>query len=108
MDPALAELLLAEGTAADRMIEAIIRLRRPGLDVPGVRIVARFGTVATCRLRAGDVAAVRAHPDVISLKARPSRSVTNGEPPDPADTRPGCVEADPRHDPPPRRPETCR
>ncbi len=71
MDPALAELLLAEGNT-DRMIEAIIRLRQPGLDVPGVRMVARFGTVATCRLRAGDVAAVRAHPNEVSLKlARP-------------------------------------
>jgi hypothetical protein len=103
MDPALTELLLAEGTTADQMIEAIIRLRRPGLDIPGVRMVARFGTVATCRLRTGDVAAVRAEPDEISLKlARPLGQ--EWQPPDP-DRGVNDAEADPVL-PPPRRPET--
>src|SRR5690348_8408893 len=51
------------------MLEAVIRLARPGIEIPGVRMVSRFGTIATCRIRARDVIAVRAQPDVISLKA---------------------------------------
>ena len=70
MDPALWELLRADGgTGGDRMIEAIIRLARPDIEVPGVRVVARFGTVATCRIPARDVVEVRARPDIISVKA---------------------------------------
>ena len=45
MDPALWELLRAEaGTDGDRVLEAIIRLARPGIEIPDVRIVSRFGT----------------------------------------------------------------
>jgi subtilisin family serine protease len=70
MDPALQELLrAAEEADPDREVEAIIRLARPDSDVPDVRIVARFGSIATCRLRADDVVAVRARDDVVSLKA---------------------------------------
>jgi subtilisin family serine protease len=70
VDPALWELLRAEaGTDGDRVIEAIIRLARPGIEIPDVQIVSRFGTVATCRIRARDVVAVRARPEVISVKA---------------------------------------
>jgi subtilisin family serine protease len=70
MDPALWELLrAAEDADSDREIEAIIRLTRPDIAVPDVRIVARFGSIATCRLRADDVVAVRARDDVVSLKA---------------------------------------
>jgi hypothetical protein len=70
MDPALWELLRAEaGTDGDRVLEAVIRLARPGIEIPDVRMVSRFGTIATCRIRARDVIAVRARPDVISLKA---------------------------------------
>ena len=70
MDPALWELLRAEaGTDGDRVLEAIIRLARPGIEIPDVRMVSRFDTIATCRIRARDVIAVRARPDVISLKA---------------------------------------
>jgi subtilisin family serine protease len=70
MDPALRELLRNE--PADRTIEAIIRFRRPSVQLPGVRVVARFGPIATCRIRHAAVGAVRAHPDVVSLKsARP-------------------------------------
>ena len=70
MDPALWELLRAEaGTDGDRELEAVIRLTAPGIEIPGVRMVARFGPVATCRIRARDVIAVRARLDVISLKA---------------------------------------
>ena len=70
MDPALWELLRAEeGADGDRVLEAVIRLARPGIEIPGVRIVSRFGTIATCRIRARDVIAVRARPDVVSVKA---------------------------------------
>ncbi|MCR2810955.1 MULTISPECIES: S8 family serine peptidase [unclassified Microbacterium] len=68
MDPALWELLRATGNPNDD-IEAIIRLARPGIHIPGVRIISRFGQVATCRLPASAVTKVHAHPDVISLKA---------------------------------------
>jgi len=67
MDPALRELL--RRGPADRVVEAIIRFRRPDVELPGVRIVARFGRIATCRLRLTAVREVRAHPDVVSLKA---------------------------------------
>ncbi|WP_433379086.1 S8 family serine peptidase [Actinoplanes sp. CA-142083] len=70
MDPALWERLRAEeGAGEDRAIEAIIRLRRPDAEIPGVRMVARFGTIATCRIAPGDVVAVHDHPEVFSLKA---------------------------------------
>ena len=70
MDPALWELLRAEaGTDGTGIIEAIIRFVRPGIEIPDVRIVSRFGAIATCRIRARDVIAVRARPDVVSLKA---------------------------------------
>ena len=61
MDPALWELLRVEaGTDGDRVLEAVIRLARPGIEIPDVRIVSSFGTIATCRIRAKDVIAVRA------------------------------------------------
>jgi hypothetical protein len=70
MDPALWELLRAEaGTDGSGIIEAIIRFTRPGIEIPDVQIVARFGAIATCRIRAQDIITVRARPDVISLKA---------------------------------------
>lgn len=70
MDPALWELLRTEaGTDGDQMLEAIIRLSRPGIEIPDVRVISSFGTVATCRIRARDVVPVRALPDVVSLKA---------------------------------------
>jgi subtilisin family serine protease len=67
MDPALRELLRTEPPG--REVEAIIRFRRPGAELPGVRVVARFGRVATCRLPVAAIVDVRAHPDVVSLKA---------------------------------------
>lgn len=73
MDPALTELLLrSEGAEEDHLIEAMIRFRRPDLQVPHVRIVSRFGSIATCRLPIGAVREVHAHPDVLSLKANRS------------------------------------
>jgi subtilisin family serine protease len=70
MDPALWELLRAEaGADGDRVLEAIIRLARPGIEIPGVRIISRFGAIVTCRIHAQDVIPVRARPDVLSVKA---------------------------------------
>src|SRR5215213_1205407 len=62
-------LLRAAESDEDPEVEAIVRMRRPGLDVPHVRIVSRFGTIATCRLPASVVPDVRRHPHVASLKA---------------------------------------
>lgn len=66
MDPALWEEIRE---VADGELEAIIRFRPGATDVPGVRVVARFGSVATCRLPAREVRRVRRHPGVHSLKA---------------------------------------
>lgn len=85
MDPALTELLLRSDEAAeDPVVEAIVRLRRPGLEVPGVRIVSRFGSIATCRLAASAIREVRQHPNVASLKA-PRRLGPEPGSPDPGD-----------------------
>lgn len=70
MDPALWELLRDEtGADGDRVLEAIIRLARPGIEIPGVRIISRFGAIVTCRIQARDVIPVRARQDVLSVKA---------------------------------------
>ena len=105
MDPALWELLRAEaGTDGDRVLEAIIRLARPGIEIPDVRMVSRFGTIATCRILARDVIAVRARPDVLSLKAprilSPGFEPPPAVPPDTAspalpDIRPTDIRRDP-------------
>jgi subtilisin family serine protease len=103
VDPALWELLRAEaGTDGDRVLEAVIRLARPGTEIPDVRMVARFGTIATCRIRARDVIAVRARPDVISIKA--ARGLSPGfepaaDPPDSSNPAPGIRPADIRRCP---------
>jgi hypothetical protein len=40
-----------------------------GSRSPGGRIVSRFSPIVTCRIRALDVIAIRARPDVISIRA---------------------------------------
>jgi peptidoglycan hydrolase-like protein with peptidoglycan-binding domain len=67
MDPALHELL-AEG-APDDEVAVVLRLAPDRPAPPGVRIVARFGAIATCRLQRGDILLVRADPAVHSMKA---------------------------------------
>lgn len=66
MDPALwAEL---EGPR-DHIVAAIVRFV-PGAPPPAnVRIIARFGDIATIRVRRGELLALHAHPSVASLKA---------------------------------------
>lgn len=91
MDPHLFEML--EVGDADDEVSAIVRLYDPSLVPPGVRLVARFADVATCRLRRRDIPAVRSHENVASLKAPdgivPERSVSNagGRPIVPSDDR---------------------
>src|SRR5262245_9566419 len=71
MDPRLVRLY-EEGRADDE-VAAILRLHAPGALPPGVRMVSRFGEIATVRLRRSAIPAVRAA--VASMKAvRPVRS----------------------------------
>lgn len=67
MDAALWELL-DEGESEDE-VAAIIRLSRPGVAPPGVRLVAEFGHIATCRLKRRDILPTREAKTVGSLKA---------------------------------------
>ncbi|MFN2397745.1 MAG: S8 family serine peptidase [Gemmatimonadaceae bacterium] len=67
MDPALWELLRAGSTGDE--IEAIIRLTDPAARLPGVRLISRFGAIATCRLPLHNVIATREQDEVASLKA---------------------------------------
>jgi subtilisin family serine protease len=78
-DPALKELLLRETgsplgesldeASAARRVAVVARLVDPGLPVPGLEPVARFGAVVTGRVRLGDLVAVRRDANVASLKA---------------------------------------
>ncbi|RYG89653.1 hypothetical protein EU803_15980 [Loktanella sp. IMCC34160] len=75
MDPQLWEEI--ERGDAEEEIEAIVRLRLDHPAPENLRIVARFGDVATCRLRRRDILEVRSHPAVRSLKA--SRRLSNDD-----------------------------
>lgn len=67
MDPALWELL-EEGESQDE-VAAIIRLEKPGILPEGVRIIAQFGDIVTCRLQRNTILEVRAESAVASFKA---------------------------------------
>ena len=67
MDPALWEALGEESD--DRELEAIVRLNDPRAQLPGVRIVSRFGDIATCRVPREKILETRGHEEVASLKA---------------------------------------
>ena len=69
MDPALWEVLRSETLPGDREIEAIVRLDHPRATVPGMRIISRFGPIATCRLPIGSILEIRGHERVLGLKA---------------------------------------
>ncbi len=49
MDPALWELLRPEAGDSERVREPVLRIARPGIEIPDIAIVSRFGTIATCR-----------------------------------------------------------
>jgi len=57
---------LSEEGAADDEVSVIVRFGDNGPPPPALRIIARFGLIATCRLRRGDIARVRAQ--VASMK----------------------------------------
>lgn len=86
MDPALHELI--EAGAPEDEVAAVIRLHPDMSPPPQVRLVAMFGTIATCRLRRGEIVTVRAHPSVASLKA-PRQYAAEGY--DPEDYAEGAV-----------------
>ncbi|UUL84064.1 S8 family serine peptidase [Sphingomonas qomolangmaensis] len=64
MESALLEL--AEEGGPDELVSVIVRLREGGGVPAPIRVIARFGLIATCRLRRGDIAAVRTQ--VASMK----------------------------------------
>jgi subtilisin family serine protease len=69
MDPALWEFLRRSTDRDSREVEAIVRLDRPQARVAGLRIVSRFGCIATCRLRKDSILDVHRNDHVVSLKA---------------------------------------
>jgi subtilisin family serine protease len=79
VDPALSQQLLTrtgsttvpspDEAHADDVVPVIARLDPAGADVPGLRVVSRFGGVVTARVRLRDLASVRSHASVRSLKA---------------------------------------
>lgn len=100
MDPALLELIEA-GSPGDE-VAVIVRLREGASPPPDLRLVARFGPIATGRAMRGRLAAIHDHPAVLSEKAP---RVYSAEPA-PAPDEPGLSEADPTPAPgDDRRPE---
>lgn len=89
MDPALLELIEA-GSPGDE-VAVIVRLREGATPPPDLRLVARFGPIATGRAMRGRLAAIHDHPAVLSEKAP---RVYSAEPA-PAPDEPGLSEADP-------------
>ena len=73
MDPALCELI-EEGSEQDE-VSVIIRLKGEARIPPDVRVISRFGKIATVRLRRGDIHSVYATEDIASMKA--SRDVVS-------------------------------
>jgi len=67
MDPGLEELI-AHGDSTHE-VEAIIKLKDIEKYPKDIRIVSRFGEVATCRLKCGKIKEVWADEQVVSLKA---------------------------------------
>lgn len=78
-DPSLKQLLLREtgstlgegisDAAGAKVVPVIARLVDPGVPVPGLEVVSRFGPVVTARVRLDRVVRVRQDPNVASLKA---------------------------------------
>ncbi|MBG0564859.1 protein-arginine deiminase family protein [Actinoplanes aureus] len=78
MDPALRDLA-AGGEPADD-VAVILRLHDPAQPPPGVRIVCRFGAIATARVRRSAIGTVWSDPATVSVKA-PRRYTPDLEPP---------------------------
>ena len=67
MDPVLWEELNTDRDESEE-IEAFVRLDQPGVDVSGVRIITRFGPIATCRVRRDSILRIHGESSVLSLK----------------------------------------
>jgi phosphatidylserine/phosphatidylglycerophosphate/cardiolipin synthase-like enzyme/subtilisin family serine protease len=67
VDPALRELL--RRGAPDEEVPLILRLRNPGTNPPGVRVVTRFGHVVTVRVPRAAIPDVWADATTVSVKA---------------------------------------
>ena len=85
MDPSL--LRLVEAGDGEDEVAAIVRLGQPGTAPEGVRLVTRFGDIATVRLRRGAIPDVRASAEVASMKPPwllvPEPTVASEGPPGP-------------------------
>lgn len=77
LDPAFKELAFRRTGSIDleqiaevggELVPVVARLQDPGLQVAGLNVVARFGSVLTGRVSMHDIARVRADPNVQSLK----------------------------------------
>jgi subtilisin family serine protease len=68
MDPALEEVLL-ETQDPNEEVDALIRLKQENQIPPGVRVISRFGTIITGRVKRRNVEQVYRHPYLISFKA---------------------------------------
>ncbi|GAB3102670.1 S8 family serine peptidase [Lysobacter terrae] len=90
MDPALQELLAA-GEATDE-VAIVLRLREPSEVPPGVRIVARFGPIATARVERAAIWQIYGHPSIASLKAPSWLALEYGPVIDPRDAEATEVE----------------
>src|SRR5262245_26717219 len=67
MDPLLWELY--EGGDENDEVSVILRLAPGATPPPTLRIVARFGDIATARINRGDIVTARQSPGGLSLKA---------------------------------------
>lgn len=67
MDPGLQELIARGPPAED--VAIIVRLVAGREPPPGLRLIARFGTIATARARRGDLASIYADPAIASMKS---------------------------------------
>jgi subtilisin family serine protease len=67
MDPALQELM-AEG-APEEEVAVVVRFNPKALPPAGLRIVARFGPVATARVARADIRRIHGDPAIVSLKS---------------------------------------
>jgi len=75
VDPALLELY-AEGSPDDE-VAVILRLSDLSDLPPSVRIITRFGTIATCRLPRREIPAVRTHVQSMKAPKRYSNNLAN-------------------------------
>jgi len=77
MDPLLEELI--EGGARNDEVELILKLRADAVAPPHVRVITRFGDIATCRVRRRRIAPTWEHPTVVSAKAPRLVAAEHGE-----------------------------